>query len=101
VAEALEAGANDYLVKPFDSEELKARIGVSMRILQLEDDLIQAREAMRQKATHDALIPFSAAALSSICQNANWPGSADRMAANTSLHSDRNGSWSFPVAWSP
>jgi two-component system cell cycle response regulator len=55
VVEALEAGANDYLVKPFDSEELKARIGVGVRILQLEDDLVQAREDMRYKATHDAL----------------------------------------------
>jgi two-component system cell cycle response regulator len=55
VVEALEAGANDYLVKPFDSEELKARIGVGLRILQLEDDLVQAREEMRFKATHDAL----------------------------------------------
>jgi len=55
VVKALEAGANDYLVKPFDSEELKARIGVGMRILQLEDDLVQAREDMRYKATHDAL----------------------------------------------
>jgi two-component system, cell cycle response regulator len=55
VVEALEAGANDFLVKPFDSEELKARIGVGMRILRLEDDLVQAREDMRYKATHDAL----------------------------------------------
>jgi two-component system cell cycle response regulator len=55
VVEALEAGANDYLVKPFDSEELKARIKVGLRILQLEDDLVQAREDMRFKATHDAL----------------------------------------------
>jgi two-component system, cell cycle response regulator len=43
VAEALEARAKDYLVKPFDSEELKTRIGVGMRIVQLEDDLVQAR----------------------------------------------------------
>jgi len=55
VAEALEARAKDYLVKPFDSEELKTRIRVGMRILQLEGDLVQAREAMRHKATHDAL----------------------------------------------
>ena len=55
VVETLEAGANDYLIKPFDSQELKARIGVGLRILQLEDDLVQAREDMRFKATHDAL----------------------------------------------
>jgi two-component system, cell cycle response regulator len=55
VVEALQAGANDYLVKPFDSEELRARIGVGLRMLQLEDDLVQAREEMRYKATHDSL----------------------------------------------
>jgi two-component system, cell cycle response regulator len=51
----LDAGADDYLVKPFDSEELKARLRTGRRILQLEDNLVEAREHMRFRATHDAL----------------------------------------------
>lgn len=51
----LEAGADDYLVKPCNPEELKARLRTGVRILDLEDKLVEAREDMRFKATHDAL----------------------------------------------
>jgi PleD family two-component response regulator len=35
--------------------ELKARLHTGLRVLQLEDKLVEAREEMRFKATHDAL----------------------------------------------
>jgi two-component system, cell cycle response regulator len=46
---------NCWLAKPFNPQELKARIRVGLRLLELEDNLVQAREAMRFKATHDTL----------------------------------------------
>lgn len=51
----LEAGADDYLTKPCHPAELRARLHTGLRILQLEDKLVEAREEMRFKATHDAL----------------------------------------------
>jgi two-component system cell cycle response regulator len=52
---AMESGADDYLVKPFDELELKAKLMVGKRILALQEELISAREAMRYSATHDSL----------------------------------------------
>jgi two-component system, cell cycle response regulator len=53
--DAMQAGADDYLVKPFDALELKARLLVGKRILDLQEQLVSAREAMRHAATHDGL----------------------------------------------
>jgi two-component system, cell cycle response regulator len=55
VVQGLEAGADDYLTKPCHPAELKARLHTGRRVLQLEDKLVEAREKMRFKATHDAL----------------------------------------------
>jgi two-component system cell cycle response regulator len=55
VVEGLEAGADDYLIKPIDRHELHARLRVGRRILSLQTDLIQTREELRFQATHDAL----------------------------------------------
>jgi two-component system cell cycle response regulator len=55
IVEGLESGADDYLTKPFHAQELLARIRVGLRLLQLEDNLVKAREDMRFRATHDIL----------------------------------------------
>jgi diguanylate cyclase (GGDEF)-like protein len=55
VVAGLGSGADDYLIKPFHPEELRARLRTGLRILQLEDKLVEARENMRFRATHDPL----------------------------------------------
>ena len=48
-------GADDYLTKPFDAMELRARLHVGLRILGLQHNLIAAREELRYKAPYDTL----------------------------------------------
>jgi len=55
VVQGLQAGADDYLTKPCHPAELNARLHTGIRVLQLEDKLVEAREKMRYEATHDSL----------------------------------------------
>ncbi len=55
IIEGLERGADDYIVKPFDSGELQVRLRAATRILKLQSDLLSAQEALRVQATHDSL----------------------------------------------
>jgi diguanylate cyclase (GGDEF)-like protein len=51
----MDAGADDYLTKPFRGNELRVRLRAGRRIVDLQDELIAAREALRIKAAHDPL----------------------------------------------
>ncbi|HTD43832.1 MAG TPA: diguanylate cyclase, partial [Bryobacteraceae bacterium] len=53
--EGMESGADDYLTKPFDQHELKVRLRPGTRIIELQHELIAAREALREQATRDFL----------------------------------------------
>jgi phosphoserine phosphatase RsbU/P len=62
IVAGLQAGANDYIIKPFDREELLARVQVGRRVIELETALArhvaQLQEAMRKIHTLHGLIPI-------------------------------------------
>ena len=53
--EAMEAGADDFISKPFDPHILRVRLRAGKRITILQNELIAAREELRIQATHDFL----------------------------------------------
>jgi two-component system cell cycle response regulator len=55
IVEGLEAGADDYVTKPYDLGELKARLRVGKRIVELQEQLVTARDCLHVQAMHDSL----------------------------------------------
>jgi two-component system cell cycle response regulator len=53
--QAFEQGADDYLAKPIDGYELRAKLLVAKRILALQDRLLTLRDELRLQAKVDAL----------------------------------------------
>jgi diguanylate cyclase (GGDEF)-like protein len=55
IIEGFEAGADDYITKPFEVQELRARLRTGARIVELQAQLIAAREQVRVEAMYDSL----------------------------------------------
>jgi len=55
IIQGLEAGADDYMTKPINFLELKARLKTAHRILELEDHLIKTQKKLLKLATVDSL----------------------------------------------
>ena len=55
IIQGLDAGADDYLVKPCNPLELKVRLRAGKRVIELQEQLVAARETLRFEAMHDSL----------------------------------------------
>ncbi len=56
--EGMEAGADEYLRKPVNTQELRVRLRAGRRIIDLQEELVRARELLRQQASRDSLTEF-------------------------------------------
>jgi len=53
--EGMTAGADDYIIKPFNHHELQVRLRAGQRIVELQAELLSTQAALRDQATHDSL----------------------------------------------
>ena len=62
IIKGLEAGADDYVTKPFDHGELRARVQVGSRVVQLQtalaDRVVELEEAIASVKTLQGLLPI-------------------------------------------
>lgn len=67
----LDAGADDYIVKPFDREELRARVQVGIRVVRLQEHL--AARVTELQATRDELVRLASTdVLTGLCSRRRW-----------------------------
>ncbi len=52
IVKGLEAGANDYVIKPFDHNELHARIKVGFRVIRLQEELSKHVKELQDSLQH-------------------------------------------------
>lgn len=55
IVEGLNTGANDYIIKPYDNDELQARVNVGKRMVEIQTELESAKHALIHEAMHDSL----------------------------------------------
>jgi len=55
IIEGMRAGADDYIVKPYNRQELEVRIKAGVRIIELQSELLAAKEKIRVQSRTDTL----------------------------------------------
>lgn len=101
--QGLDAGADDYLIKPFNEQELRVRLRAAARVVSLQTELVLARDALRVQATHDALTGLAnrSAVTELLALEAARAGRAHRAVAAAMIDIDHfksvNDSYGHPV----
>ncbi len=87
VVEALKAGADDYIRKPFDSDELRARVDVGRRFTELravlDSRVLELQDALKQVKTLQGILPVCMYCHKIRTDQESWQGMQQYVQAHT------------------
>ena len=88
ILKGFDAGADDYITKPFDENELRARVRVAERLVRIQDELAISNDELREVLNHVELLQGNFPVCTACQKVENYDGSWKTLTEYSDLQED-------------